>query len=62
MRAKTIGCVSTSLPRGAVVSSGGSPSAIRLAVPASIARSCASSNPAARAVRTAISSELGCCP
>src|SRR5690349_6161913 len=62
IRAKAIGCENVSLPTGGVGSRGGSPAAIRLAVPESIARSWSSSSPASRAVRSAISSELGCCP
>ena len=62
MRASTIGWVNMSLPFAGVGSSGGSPSAIRLALPASMSRSWSSSRPATRAVRSAISSELGCWP
>ncbi len=62
MRASVIGCVSTSLPCGFDGSSGGSPSAMRFAFGPSIWRICASVNPAARAVRSAISSDAGCCP
>ena len=59
MRAIVIGWVNTPSPVGLVGSFGGSPRAIRFALPASISRTWSSSNPAALAVRSAIRSELG---
>jgi hypothetical protein len=62
IRANDIGCWNVLLPIGGVGSSGGSPAAMRFAVPLSMARSRSSSKPATCAVRRAIRSELGCCP
>ena len=62
MRASGIGCENVSVPRGVVGSSGGSPSAIRFALPESMSATCASLSPDARAVRSAMSSEFGCDP
>jgi hypothetical protein len=62
MRASAIGCEKVSVPFGAEGSSDGSPSAMRLALPASTPRTCSSFNCASRAVRSEISSDAGCCP
>ena len=61
-RASAIGCSKVARPFGGVGSSGGSPAAIRLAFPLSMFSCCSSSRPATLAVRSAIRSELGCCP
>ena len=62
MRANVIGCENVCSPVGGVGSSGGSPSAMRSALPASMLRRSSSSSPASSAVRSAISSDAGCWP
>ena len=62
MRANVSGCEIDSGPCGGESGSGSSPLQIRRALPASIARSWASSRPAILAVRRASSSEPGCWP
>ena len=59
MRRNVTGCESSAGPHGRPGGTGSCPSAIRAAVSWSRARTWSSSSPEARAVRTAISSELG---
>ena len=62
MRASGIGWDKVADPCGADGSSGGSPSAMRVAFPESMPRICGSVSPDARAVRSEMSKELGCEP